>query len=293
MENVTPDAEFVTGGNPDWLAVDRHVWVSNAATNTVSRFDPATNRAAGTIAVGREPGCGLATAFGSLWVPNCGDETMSRIDLETGAVTAVFPMTFASSEGGICAGAGGVWVPAEASGILARINPFTNRIEARIGVAADSCAAAIGGDLVYVTSAADSVVTVVDTRFNAVAATIAVGPQPRFLAVSADSVWTLNQGDGTVTRVDIASGTVVATIDSGIPGPGGEIAVGGGSVWATSFGTPITRIDPQTNAVAQQFVGAGGDAIRVGLGSVWLSNLRKGNVWRIDVRRIESISADA
>ena len=30
----------------------------------------------------------------------------------------------------------------------------------------------------------------------------------------------------------------------------------------------------------------GGDAIRFGLGSVWLSNLRAANVWRLDPKRI-------
>jgi len=31
--------------------------------------------------------------------------------------------------------------------------------------------------------------------------------------------------------------------------------------WATSFEYPITRIDPATNTVAQQFFGAGGDSV--------------------------------
>ena len=56
----------------------------------------------------------------------------------------------------------------------------------------------------------------------------------------------------------------------------------------TLFEFPITRIDPTTNKVAQQFFGPGGDAIRVGLGSVWLTNLKQGNVWRLDPRRIEA-----
>ena len=42
----------------------------------------------------------------------------------------------------------------------------------------------------------------------------------------------------------------------------------------TSFEYPITRIDIATNKVVQQFYGDGGDAIRFGLGSVWLSNMR-------------------
>ena len=35
----------------------------------------------------------LAAGFGSLWVPNCGDQTMSRVDLKTGAVTATIKTT--------------------------------------------------------------------------------------------------------------------------------------------------------------------------------------------------------
>ena len=133
--------------------------------------------------------------------------------------------------------------------------------------------------------------TRIDPQTNAVVATIAVGPEPRFLAIGEGSLWTLNQGDGSITRVDLATEEVIATIEAGIPGGGGEIAVGEGSIWATSFEFPITRIDPPSNAVVQQFFGPGGDAIRVGLGSVWLSNLQAGNVWRIDPRRIRALGA--
>jgi hypothetical protein len=84
---------------------------------------------------------------------------------------------------------------------------------------------------------------------------------------------------------------VAATIEVGIPGGGGDIAAGEGSVWATSFGFPISRIDPKTNTVVQQFTGDGGDALRVGLGSVWLSNLRAGTVWRIDPKKLMAITA--
>jgi len=116
--------------------------------------------------------------------------------------------------------------------------------------------------------------------------TIEVGKTPRFIASGGGAVWTLNQGDGSVSRIDPATNKVVATIEVGVPGPGGDIAVGEGSVWVTAFEYPLSRIDPSTNKVAQQFYGKGGDAIRVGRGSVWLSNLEAGNVWRIDPRRV-------
>ena len=101
-------------------------------------------------------------------------------------------------------------------------------------------------------------------------------------------MWTLNQGDGSVSRIDPKTNKVVATIEVGVPGGGGEIAVGEGSVWVTAFEFPLSRIDPSTNTVVQQFAGKGGDAVRVGLGSVWLSNLEAGNVWRLDPRRVEA-----
>ena len=85
---------------------------------------------------------------------------------------------------------------------------------------------------------------------------------------------------------------VVATIEAGVPGGGGEISAGEGSVWVTTFEYPITRIDPATNKVAQQFYGEGGDSIRAGLGWIWLTNIRAGNVWRIDPKRILATLAE-
>jgi len=99
-------------------------------------------------------------------------------------------------------------------------------------------------------------------------------------------VWTLNQGDGTVSRVDLKSRKLAANIEVGIPGTGGELAFGNGHVWATVFQIPLSEIDPATNAVVKQWVGAGGDSVRVGHGSVWLSNLREQNVWRIDLKSL-------
>lgn len=292
IEKLTPDAVFEIGGTPDWLAIDEHAWVSNSPRNSVSRMDPKTNTVVATIAVGKEPGSGLAAGFGSLWVPNCGDSTLSRIDLVSGVVTATIPMTIANSEGGIATGAGSVWVLTDLRSTLARLDPATNKVVAEIRVAPGSHAAAFGEKSVFVTSTTESSLTRIDPETNLVVEVVKVGPKPRFLAVGLGSVWTLNQGDGSISRVDLATNKVVATIECGIPGGGGEIAVGEGSVWATSWDYPITRIDPRTNTVVQQFFGPGGDAIRVGLGSVWLSNLKAGNVWRLDPRRIEATRPD-
>ena len=301
IERLKPDAVFEVGGHPDWLAIDADAWVSNEPNDNVSRFDPKTNKVAATIALGqgKRPCSGLAAGFGSLWVPNCGDRTLGRIDLKTNAVTATIPMTIGNSEGGIATGAGSVWLMTDSKGTLARIDPDTNKVVAEIYVASGSYGLAFGpGDkdgtdaAVWVTSSEHDSVARVDPNTNLVVETIKVGKSPRFIAVGAGGVWTINQGDGSVSRIDPKTNKVAATIEVGIPGGGGEIAVGEGSVWVTSFEFPLSRIDPSRNAVVQQFYGPGGDAVRVGLGSVWLSNLRQGNVWRLDPRRIEATLPD-
>jgi streptogramin lyase len=286
IEKLKPEAVFSVPGVPDWLAIDEQAWVSNGPKGTVHQLDPKTNTVLAAVATGKEPCAGLAVGFGSLWVPNCGDKTLARVSLKEAKLEATLPFGVPDSEGGIASGAGSIWIMTDKNGTLTRIDPATNKAVAEIYVAAGSYTVAFGEDAVWVTSTEKNVLSRVNARTNVVEQTITVGPRPRFLTVGEGSVWTLNQGDGSISRVDIKTNKVVATIEAGIPGGGGEIAVGEGSVWVTSFEFPITRIDIGSNKVVQQFYGPGGDAIRFGLGSVWLSNLRAQNVWRLDPKRI-------
>ena len=59
---------------------------------------------------------------------------------------------------------------------------------------------------------------------------------------------------------------LVTNIDVGLPGTRVELAFGDGHVWATVFQIPLSKIDPATNQVVKQRVGAGGDSVRVGHG---------------------------
>jgi virginiamycin B lyase len=137
--------------------------------------------------------------------------------------------------------------------------------------------------VVWITGGSANILTAVDASSGAVLATIPVGPKPRFLAAGGGSIWTLNQGDGTVTRVDAQSRKVTATVIVGIPGPGGDIAFGAGSIWTSVFGVPLTAIDGKTDKVLRQWVGPGGDALRFGHDSVWLTDYKGGTLSRIAV----------
>ena len=288
MSTITPVAIFPVEGTPDWQVItEDSVWVSNGPKNTVHRLDLKTNKVVATIAVGRRPCSGLAAGFGSVWVPNCGDKTISRVSIATNEVTATIPVGPAQSEGGIATGAGSVWIVSDAKGTVSRIDPNENKVIAEIAAPAGSAGCVFGEGAAWITTPVPGetgTLTRIDPKTNQATAII-VGPQPRFVTIGAGSVWTLNQGDGTVTRVDAATGKAVASIELGVPGGGGEIAFGEGHVWVTVFQIPISQIDPARNIVIRQWTGPGGDAIRVGHGSVWLSNLREQNLWRIDPKQ--------
>ena len=283
MSELAPEVEFPVAGSPDWMAVtDDAVWVTSSRANHVVRLDATTNKPDAVITL-EKPCSGLAVGFGSLWIPSCGSHNLARADVKTGAIQATVAASPADSEGGITVGAGSVWLVVSAVSELDRIDPKTNAVVAKIELPKGSFNPIFAEGSVWVACNAGNALVRVDPATNKVTGSTAIGPKPRFLTVGEGSVWVLNQGDGTVSRVDAKTGKLLATIPCGIPGLGGEIAYGGGSVWATVFGYPITRIDPKRNKVTAQWVGKGGDSIRCAHGSLWLTFLTGAKVWRMRI----------
>ena len=290
MSSIVPDAEYpITGGSPDWLAMGEDmVWVNSRPTDVVLRMDPKTSEVVAVVPV-KNPCSGLIIGAGTLWSPSCVDNAVYRIDVATNQVVAKVPVSPANNEGGIAFGAGSAWLPSDPKGIVTRIDPATNSVSAQIKVAPGSFTAIFGFGLVWVSSTEKNLVTVIHPAKNEVIAEIPVDAAPRFMAVGEGFVWTLNQTRGTISKIDPVTRQVVATIEAGVPGTGGDIAAGEGAVWVTARTIPVTRIDPGTNQVTAQFIGPGGDAIRVGHGSVWLSNGRLSNVWRFIPSKISNV----
>lgn len=288
MSKIVPDAEYPISGSPDWLAMGEDmVWVNSRAIDIVTRMDPKTNDVVAVVPV-KNPCSGLIIGAGTLWSPSCVENVVYRIDVATNKVVAKVPVGPANNEGGIAFGAGSAWLPSDPKGIVSRIDPATNTVIAQIKVAPGSFTAIYGYGLVWVSSTEKNLVSVIHPASNEVIAEIPVDLAPRFMAAGEGYVWTLNQTNGTVSKIDPLAKKLVATIEAGLPGTGGDIAAGEGAVWVTARTIPVTRIDPVTNQVTAQFVGPGGDAIRVLHGSVWLSNGRWSNVWRFLPSKVTS-----
>jgi virginiamycin B lyase len=227
-----------------------------------------------------------------VWTATCTPRGLARIDPSTNRVTHHIPLAVGSAlgeEGSIGAGAGGVWLIVDGEGCsgcrLVRVDPRTVRVSARVRVAEGATAVRTGQGSVWVTQKDASTVQQVDPRRARVVRTAKVGVGPLFLAVAYGAAWTLDQVDGTVTRVDARTGKT-DTIAADAAGGGGDIAAGGGWVWARSATTLLIRIDPRARKVVERYgpaVGSGG--VAVGLGAVWVGAHDVDTVWRLPIPR--------
>jgi hypothetical protein len=287
--SLKPSATFQIGGTADWVLVtDDAVWVAGSKPFSLLRIDPATNTVVAKFSLSGEACSGLAFGFSSVWVPICAKNPMlARVDVVTNRIAASFPIEAANSEGGITASGDSIWIVTDKKGAtLSRINPAINKVSQKIAIPAGSYNPLFSGGMVWITESDRDILTVVDSSSGNVLDKIPVGPKPRFLAAGGNSIWTLNQGDGSVTRVEINSRKVKATIALGIPGPGGDLGYGADLLWATSFDVPLTAISGKTNKVLRQWVGSGGDSLRFGHDSIWLTDYYHGTLSRIPLKTI-------
>jgi virginiamycin B lyase len=283
ISELTPAATIHVGKTADWVAVTADaVWVGSTGPYAVHRIDPKTNRLTASVALPGEPCAGLATGFGSLWVPMCtAVPSLAKVDLAGNRLTAVFAVGPAAAEGGVATGAGDVWLIVDKVGTLARIDPATGSIRQTVKVPAGSYNPHFSDGQIWVTRADGAELTRVDAASGAVFDTVPTGPNPRFLTAAAGGIWTLNQGNGTLTRVDARTRQATTTVALGTPGHGGDISSGAGMVWTTMPKVPLSAIDAEAKTLRCQWAGPGGDSLGIGHGAIWLTDYHAGTISRI------------
>lgn len=282
MSELKVAATIPIAKTADWVKVTATgVWIGSKGPFAVNEIDPNTNHVV-SVPLPGDPCAGLAADADSLWVPLCGPKTkLAKVDLKSRTLSAVFDVGPAGPEGGIAVGAGRVWMIIDKQGSLARIDPASGAVVGVTPLPPGSYNPVFSDGRVWVSRADGAELTAVDAKTAKVVGHAATGPGPRFLTAGAGAVWTLNQGDGSLSRIDIAGHRPVDTLPLHTPGAGGDIAYADGRVWTTMIGTPLTVVDAGRSVILCQWKGAGGDAIGVGHGSVWLTDLSAGTVLRI------------
>jgi virginiamycin B lyase len=284
-------------GSPDWMAVGfGSLWVVNYKPHRVSRVDPATGRVVAELPLGGKACLGMVVTADRVWVPTCGKVVLNAIDPRTNRVVArrKLPITV-GVEGSFAVQAGSFWLPVtgrDSSSIaVARIDPQNGAIQHLIAVGRGSEALVAGYGAIWVASSGTGTIIRIDPLRNRIVARIPVGHSPKFMTVGDGALWVQNREDGSVSRIDPYTNREVARIEAHAPTPYGDIAVGDSAVWLAVDSTLITRIDPRTNTVRYQIVGgSGADALRVGFGAVWVADHVHGDVWRINLAALRTLT---
>jgi streptogramin lyase len=263
-------------GFVDFLTVDGDtVWATNATSRTEGKVEQWSPE--GLVAsVEMNRPCGtMALAEGFIWAANCPELGLYKIDTKTKQVVTKIDTGIAEPRGetNVVAGAGSVWVPTDADGIISRIDPVTNEITARIEVAPGTFFLAFGEGALWAVASEGSLLQRIDPATNAVTGSVELGKQPGFLAAGEGAVWVQEQGDGTVAKIDPASLEVIGRTKVGESLLYGDIDAADGKVWLrTTEDQTFVVIDAQsTEILARVGRPEGSGAIRYTPAGIWTS----------------------
>jgi virginiamycin B lyase len=258
----------------DWVTIaGDSAWVANVGDG-VGRFDLETGELLGSVPVSTDICLAMDEGFESLWLGNCADNTLVRVDVVTGEVVAIPLPGSLPRESSVAVGERGVWVlTAGTEPALVRIDPATNEVAETFPAPSEASAVRYGEGSLWVTRARAGQLLRVDPATGEALSEIEVAPNSVFLAVGEGGVWTLGAETAEVSHVDPATDTVVATIPVGEGSiTGGDIAVGGGYVWARVSDSLVAQIDPATDEVVARFgPPAGSGSVAADEDAVWIS----------------------
>lgn len=256
-------------GFADFLAVDGNtVWATNHGR--VERW----SRQGKLAEVPMAHPCGaMAIAHDALWVADCEEGVLKRIDTRTARVIATIPTGIANPKGelNVVAGAGSIWVASDEKGVIARVDPKTNHITASITVDPGTWYLAFGYGSLWAVSASQQSLQRIDPRTQTVVSRTALGREPGFLAAGAGAVWVQEQGDGTVARIDHRSGKLTDRVKVGENLKWGDIDTGGGKVWLRTTDDQTFAIIDHKRLTIKARVGqaSGSGALRYTRSGVW------------------------
>jgi YVTN family beta-propeller protein len=271
-----------------WLVLPLVALVSGAGCSsggspgTSSATPSASGAVQAVISTGQRPGVPAAGA-GSIWVPNTGDGTVSRVDPASNRVVATirigdqpafyhrdceekwnvhafmgpsFHVRDCDLPSALAFGAGVLWVLKNDDHTVLRIDPATTRIVARVALGFVPFDIAATDRAVWITGYYVDQVVRVDPSSNQVVARLTVADGAAGVAATDQAVWVASSIAGQLTRIDPVTNTVAARIALPCPSRCSQgsvplaVVASPDAIWVRTVGDGLlARVDPQTNLV--------------------------------------------
>jgi peptide/nickel transport system substrate-binding protein len=242
-------------------------------------------RVSATVGVGQRPSA-VASGFGSVWVTNSTDDSVTRIDKATNNPVRI-NVESGASPSGIATGAGAVWVANTGNATVSKIDPVTSRVTT-MPVRSGPTGIVVAFGSVWVANSSDAKVSEIDPDTDKVVKEIPVGAGPAGIAAGAGYLWVTNQADGTVTRFlpDADEADSPITVGNGPLG----IAIGDDAAWvANNLDGSVSRIDLEDLSVTSRTLVKRGGAYGVAAHGrdVWVSNENASSLMRVTARTFQ------
>lgn len=254
------------------------LWLTTHCGATLVRIEPTTNQITDIRIHPMSAPQAMAMDETAVWILDARKKSIFSVDPTDYSVLKEIQVPMLSSGGGIGVGEGAVWVitAEEFDKTLTRFNAHTGVAEARISLPSGSSSLIVDYGSVWVTGYASHELYRIDPRTNTVTSITKLHSTPGSLASGEGSIWVFNQGDSSVQRINARTGKLIATIATGLPPGSGNIATGGGFVWVSMRGAPLSQVDPKTNKLVRTYTGGHGIGghIRYGAGSLWIAGGR-------------------
>ncbi len=272
--------------NPDWITIaGGAAWVANVSSGVVG-YDLISAASVADLPFVGDVCMAMDSTADSLFAGDCGATTLVRINVADRLIAATVSLPFAglAEESSIAASNESVWVMSSRAELqIARIDQASNAVTDTFAAPSGASAMRFTDGSLWVSDAGNALVHRLDPMTGVEQATIDVDAGARFMAVGEGGLWVMNNSAGTVSFIDPSTNAVNGTVVvSESPVDGGDIAVGGGFVWARVSDVAVAQIDPATMTVVARYgppVGSG--SVAADSDAVWVSAHDVTTVWRV------------
>jgi DNA-binding beta-propeller fold protein YncE len=197
------------GKLPEGILFDgKYIWVANngAGVNTVSKYVAITSQYVADYPVGGAPD-GFAYDGTYIWITNSYDNTVMRLDRESGAVlrtypTGPFPVSIAYDGTKLWIGNG-----AASGGSLLALRALGGVNLGTVNIGSGIRGLVFDGSFVWACDSLDDSFSIVHAADGAVVATYPAGKSPRAIAYDGAQMWIANSGENMLTVVGAANGS--------------------------------------------------------------------------------------
>jgi streptogramin lyase len=258
------------GRSPVGIAVGQgRVWVTGSDVGTLSSIDPHTG-VIKKITVEEDPNSVAVDPKGYVWVALLKANQVAWIDPRLHEI--VDQRSVGSKPNTIAVGLGAAWVANSGDESVSRIDLHSHDVTTIEGVGAHASGIAVGLGSVWVACSGAQTISRIDPATEKVTKTIHIGRSVQGVAVGSDAVWVTDPLEDTVSRIDPHSGKIERIAVGRAPK---GIAAAPSGIWVANSGGSVSRIDPNSDIVLGKPIVVEGqlNAIAVGLGAVWVTNL--------------------